>query len=35
MKEIINFHIARMYANIDGSFTVNVGVHLFGCGGRI
>lgn len=35
LKEIIKFHITKIYANIDGSFTVNVGVHLNGCGGRI
>ncbi|MBW7572424.1 recombinase family protein [Caproiciproducens faecalis] len=35
LKEIINFHITKIYANTDGSFTVNVGVHLTGCGGRI
>ncbi|HCM22819.1 MAG TPA: hypothetical protein DHW78_00630 [Ruminococcaceae bacterium] len=35
LKEIINYHITKIYANIDGSFTVNVGVHLNGCGGRI
>ena len=33
LKEIIKFHITKIYANIDGSFTVNVGVHLNGCGG--
>ena len=35
LKEIIKFHITKIYANIDGSSTVNVGVHLNGCGGRI
>nr|WP_319489030.1 hypothetical protein [uncultured Caproiciproducens sp.] len=35
LKEIINFHITKIYANIDGSFTVNIGVHLDGCGGQI
>lgn len=35
LKEIIHYHITKIYANIDGSFTVNVGVHLNGCGGRI
>ena len=24
----------KTYANIDGSFTVNIGVYLNGCGGR-
>lgn len=34
LKEIINFHITKIYANTDDSFTVNVGVHLTGCAGR-
>ena len=35
LKEIVKFHVTKIYANIDGSFTVNIGVHLNGCGGRI
>lgn len=33
LKEIIQFHVQKIYAQPDGSFTVNVGVHLNGCGG--
>ena len=35
MRETIKLYITKIYANIDGSITVNVGVHLNGCGGRI
>lgn len=35
LKEIIKYHITKIYAHIDGSFTVNVGVHITYCGGRI
>lgn len=35
LKNIIKYHITKIYANIDGSYTVNVGVHINGCGGRI
>ena len=34
-KDIINCHITKIYANTDGSYTANVGVHIIGCGGRI
>lgn len=34
LKNVIKTHITRIYANTDGSFTVNVGVHINGCGGR-
>ena len=30
MREIIQYHITRIYANVDGSFSVNVGVLLNG-----
>lgn len=33
-KEIINGLIPKIYAHADGTFTVNMGVHLIGCGGR-
>jgi len=33
LKNIIKYHITKIYANIDGSYTVNVGVHIAGCGG--
>lgn len=33
LKNIIKCHITKIYANIDGSYTVNVGVHIAGCGG--
>ena len=35
MARVIKAHITKIYANIDGSFTVNIGVHTSGCGGRI
>jgi len=35
LKNIIKYHVQKIYANIDGSYTVNVGVHIAGCGGRI
>lgn len=34
-KNIVKHHISKIYANIDGSFSVNIGVHINGCGGRI
>ena len=34
LPTIIKQHVAKIYANTDGSFSVNVGVHLNGCGGR-
>ena len=35
MKEVVKQHITKIYAHADGSFTVNVGVHIAYCGGRI
>ena len=35
IKEAIKCHVEKIYAHIDGSFTVNVGVHTTYCGGRI
>lgn len=35
LKNIIRYHITKIYAHVDGSVTVNVGVHISGCGGRI
>jgi hypothetical protein len=32
---IIKAHVTRIYAHDDGSYSVNVGVHISGCGGRI
>lgn len=34
-KQAVKHLITKIYANTDGSFTVNVGVHLNSCGGRI
>lgn len=34
-KQAINSLITKIYANTDGTFVVNVGVHLSSCGGRI
>ncbi|NLJ15906.1 MAG: hypothetical protein GX346_02090 [Clostridiales bacterium] len=34
-KRIVNQHITKIYANTNGTFTVNVGVHINGCGGQI
>ena len=34
-KEILKSLITKIYAHVDGSYTVNVGVHISGCGGRI
>ena len=34
-KQAVKALITKIYANTDGSFTVNVGVHLDSCGGRI
>lgn len=33
IKRAIQYHISKIYAHADGSCTVNVGVHLSGCGG--
>lgn len=35
LQNIIKYHITKIYAHVDGSFTVNIGVHLTGCGRRI
>ena len=32
---ILREHITKIYAHADGSYSVNVGVHINGCGGRI
>lgn len=34
LPTIIKQHIGKIYAHTDGSCSVNVGVHLIGCGGR-
>lgn len=33
IKTILQTHITKIYANTDGTITVNVGVHINGCGG--
>ncbi len=35
LPTIIKQHIGKIYAHTDGSISVNVGVHINGCGGRI
>lgn len=35
LPKIIKQHVGKIYAHTDGSCSVNVGVHLNGCGGRI
>ena len=35
LQEILKYHITKIYAHLDGSFTVNMGVHIIGCGRRI
>ncbi|MDR2902886.1 MAG: recombinase family protein [Clostridiales bacterium] len=35
IKEAVKQHITKIYAHADGSFTVNVGVHIEYCGGQI
>ena len=35
IPDIVKYHIAKIYAHTDGTITVNVGVHIVGCGGRI
>ena len=32
-KEILQQLITKIYAHVDGSYTVNIGVHINGCGG--
>lgn len=34
LPEIIKQHITKVYAHADGSFSLNIGVHINGCGGR-
>ena len=34
IKEVVKQHVTKIYAHADGSFTVNVGVHIKYCGGR-
>ncbi len=34
LPTIIRQHIGKIYAHADGTYTVNVGVHIAGCGGR-
>ncbi len=34
LPQIVRQHVTKIYAHADGSYTVNVGVHLSGCGGR-
>lgn len=35
LPQIIRRHITKIYAHADGTYSVNVGVHIAGCGGRI
>ncbi len=35
IPQIIRQHVSKIYAHKDGGFTVNVGVHMEYCGGRI
>lgn len=35
LQTIIRQHITRIYAHANGDYSVNVGVHIAGCGGRI
>lgn len=35
LPQSIRQHITKIYAHIDGNYTVNVGVYLNGCGDRI
>lgn len=35
LPEIIRQHITKIYAHIDGSYEVEIGVHIIGCGDRI
>lgn len=34
-RTLVKSHISKIYANSDGTFSVCVGVHINGCGGRI
>ncbi len=35
MKEILRRYVQKIYADPDGSYTVEIGVHISGCGGWI
>ena len=35
IQTIIRQHITRIYAHANGDYSVNEGVHIAGCGGRI
>lgn len=35
LQNIIRQHITKIYAHTDGTYSVNVGVHIAGCGDRI
>lgn len=35
LKAIVQKHITKIYANTDGTITVNIGVHIDSCGSRI
>ena len=35
LPEIIRAHVTKIYAHADGTFTVNVGVYMTGCGGPL
>ena len=34
LPRVLKEHISKIYAHTDGTFSINVGVHLSGCGGR-
>ena len=34
LPRVLKEHISKIYAHTDGTFSINVGVHLNGCGGR-
>lgn len=35
MKSVIQRHVKKIYAHSNGSFSVEIGVHMIGCGSRI
>lgn len=35
LQAILRQHVTKIYAHADGSYSVNIGVHIHGCGGRI
>ncbi len=35
IPNIVKYHVTKIYAHLDGSFTVEIGVHINGCGGWI